>query len=120
MYIPDFSFLAQFGGELCEEQTRKIRKPNQKTTSFRLLRGEMELKSLDPKKGKYTALTKCTSEWSAKKNVPRILAKLSGVVGSLFETNQKKFELHRLRGEELEVPKGHLLLKKMCFFVFFN
>ena len=26
MYIPNFSFLAQFGGELYEEQTQKMRK----------------------------------------------------------------------------------------------
>ena len=26
MYIPNLKFLAQFGGELCEEQTQKIRK----------------------------------------------------------------------------------------------
>ena len=30
MYRSNFSFLAQFGVELCEEQTQKIRKMSQK------------------------------------------------------------------------------------------
>ena len=45
MYVPNFSFLAQFGGELCEEQTQKVRKPCQKTTSLELWGDEMGLKS---------------------------------------------------------------------------
>ena len=40
----------QFGGELREEQTQKIRKPDQKTTSLGLCRGEIGLKSRDPQK----------------------------------------------------------------------
>ena len=50
MYTPDFKFLAQFGGELCEEEIQKIRKMRktyQKTTSLGLWGGEMELKSRD-------------------------------------------------------------------------
>ena len=31
-YIPNFNFLAQFGGELWEEETQSIRKRGQKTT----------------------------------------------------------------------------------------
>ena len=34
MYKLDFSFFAQFGGELCEEQAKKIRKKHQKPTSL--------------------------------------------------------------------------------------
>ena len=43
--------------------------------------------------------TTCTLGWSAKKkkNIPRILTKFGGVVGSLSETTQKKFELPRWR-----------------------
>ena len=44
-----FRFFAQFGGELCEEQTQKIRKNDQKPTYLKLLRDENRLKSLDPK-----------------------------------------------------------------------
>ena len=50
MYILNFSFLAQFGGVLCDEQTQKIRKNHQKPVSLRLLRHEMGLKSRDPRK----------------------------------------------------------------------
>ena len=37
MRIPNFKFLAQFGGELCEEQIqkiRKMRKPRLKSRNF--------------------------------------------------------------------------------------
>ena len=44
MYIPNFSFLAQFGGQLCEEQTQEIRKPDQKTTPLWQSREEMRFK----------------------------------------------------------------------------
>ena len=50
MYIPNFSFLAQFGDELCKEQTQKRRENDQKPTSFWLLWGEMGLKSREPQK----------------------------------------------------------------------
>ena len=50
MYIPDFKFLVQLGGELCEEQIQKMRKNNQNTISLRLQGGEMGLKSRDPQK----------------------------------------------------------------------
>ena len=50
MHIPNFSFLAQFGGQLCEEQTQKIRRPGQTTTSEGLSGGDMGLKSRDPQK----------------------------------------------------------------------
>ena len=36
MYIPNFNFLAQFGVVLCEEQTQKMRKNDQKTTGLQL------------------------------------------------------------------------------------
>ena len=36
MYMPNFNFLAQFGGQLCEEQTQKIRKTDQKITHWGL------------------------------------------------------------------------------------
>ena len=47
----NFKFLAQLGGELCEEQTREMnemKNTNQKNTSFGLRGVEMRLKSLDP------------------------------------------------------------------------
>ena len=50
MYIPNFSVLAQFGGELCGEQTQNIRKPDQKTTALWQSRDEIRLKSRDPQK----------------------------------------------------------------------
>ena len=46
----NYSLLAQFGGELCEEQTQKIRKYDQKTTSLVMRGVEMGQKSLDPQK----------------------------------------------------------------------
>ena len=49
MYIPNFTFLAQFGGGLCEEQTQKLRKNDRKITFWGLLRDEMGLKSRDPR-----------------------------------------------------------------------
>ena len=52
-----------------------------------------------------------------KKNMPRILTKFGGVVGSLLETIQKKFELHRQRGRRagrsLRTPSSE---KKTSFF----
>ena len=59
MYLPSFKFLAQFGRELCEEQTqkiRKIRKPNKKPLLSSLVGGGggggggMGLKSRDQPK----------------------------------------------------------------------
>ena len=53
MYIPNFGFLAQFGGEFCEEQTCEMiemRNPNQKATSLGLEGVEMGLNSRDPQK----------------------------------------------------------------------
>ena len=53
MHIPNFSLLAQFGGELCEEQTqkmRKLRKPDQKTIFLRLWGNAMDLKTHNPQK----------------------------------------------------------------------
>ena len=50
LYIPNFSDIAQFGEELCEERAkkmRKTRKPDQQTTSFGRCGGEMRLKSRD-------------------------------------------------------------------------
>ena len=50
MYLPNFSFLAQFGGVLCAKQTqkmKKIRKTEQKTAFLKLGGGEMWLKSRD-------------------------------------------------------------------------
>ena len=44
------SILGQFGGELCEEKTQKVRKSDQKPTSLRSLRGNMGLKNWDPQK----------------------------------------------------------------------
>ena len=41
--------------------------------------------------------TPCILGWSAKKNIPRILTKFDGVVGSLSETTQKKLEFPRWR-----------------------
>ena len=45
-----FSFVAEFLGELCEEQTQKIRKPGQKTIPLGLKWGEIGSKSRDPQK----------------------------------------------------------------------
>ena len=50
MYLPNFSFLAQFEEELCEEQNQKIKELDQNPTSLRLLKGEMGLKSRYPQK----------------------------------------------------------------------
>ena len=53
MCIPNFKFIAQFGGELCEKQAQKMKemkKFDQKTTSLQLWRGEMGLKIWDPQK----------------------------------------------------------------------
>ena len=50
MYISNFKFLAQFGGELCEEQIlkmRKLKKTDQKTTSLGLWGSEIGLQSRD-------------------------------------------------------------------------
>ena len=46
----NFNFLAQFGGELCEEKTQKIRKTKQKTIFLRLWGGVMRLKSRNSQK----------------------------------------------------------------------
>ena len=46
----NFGFLAELGGELSEEQTKKIRKSRQKTTSLGLRGVEMGLKSRDHQK----------------------------------------------------------------------
>ena len=51
MYIPNFNFLALFGRQIGEEQTqkmKKMRKPDRKTTSLGLRKGEMGLKSQNP------------------------------------------------------------------------
>ena len=50
MYIINFSYKLQFGGELCEEQTQKIQKNDQKTTPLQQLRDEMGLKLETPKR----------------------------------------------------------------------
>ena len=50
MHIPNFSFFAKFGGRLCEEQTQKIRKNDQKITPLWQSRDEMKLKSRDLQK----------------------------------------------------------------------
>ena len=53
MYISNFKLLALFGRELCEKQTqkmRKVKKTDQKTTSFKLRAGEMGKKSRGPQK----------------------------------------------------------------------
>ena len=58
-----------------------------------------------------------------KKNIPRILTKFGGVVGSLSENTRKNLSSLGGAGRKLEVPIGHLLLKnkkKTCFFVFFS
>ena len=56
-----------------------------------------------------------------KKNISRILTKFSGVVGSLSETAQKKFELLRWRRKRrVGGSQGHFLLKKSVFFLFFS
>ena len=44
MHILNFNFLTLFGGELCDEQTQKMRKMR------KLVRGETGLKSRDPQK----------------------------------------------------------------------
>ena len=56
-----------------------------------------------------------------KKNIAQILIKFGGVVESLSKALLKK-NLSSLGrgGRELEVPKGHLLLKKTFFFLFFS
>ena len=69
-----FSFLAQFGEDLCEEDTqkvRKMRKTDQTTTSLRLCGAEMRLKSrrdpqqahLGPLLNIYTELQLPSSIW---------------------------------------------------------
>ena len=58
-----------------------------------------------------------------KKNIPRILTKFGGVVGSLSETTRKNLSSLGGAGRKLEVPIGHLLLKnkkKNVFFCFFQ
>ena len=50
MYIPNFSSFAQFGGQLWEEQSQKMIKPDQKTTALRQSRNEIGLKSRDSQK----------------------------------------------------------------------
>ena len=45
MYILNFSFLAQFGEQLCVKQTPKKRKNDEKATLLGLLRDEMGLKT---------------------------------------------------------------------------
>ena len=53
MYVTNFNFLSQIGGELCEEQTQEMvemKKADQKTISLGLREVEMGLKSLDPQK----------------------------------------------------------------------
>ena len=48
MYITNFSFLTQFGGELCEDQIQEMiemKKPDLETTSLRLGGVEEGLKS---------------------------------------------------------------------------
>ena len=53
MYIIHFKFLAQFVGELCEEQTQEMiemKKTRPKTTSLGLRGVEMKSKSRDPQK----------------------------------------------------------------------
>ena len=59
MYIPNFSFLAQFGGELREEQTQKeIKRP--KNYFFGTVTGWNRVEKLRlPKRG-IRASTKCT------------------------------------------------------------
>ena len=49
MYKPIFRFYVQFEGQLCEEQTQKMRKPDKKTTPLWQSKDEMVLKSRDPK-----------------------------------------------------------------------
>ena len=60
MHIPNFNFLDQFGEELCEEQTQKIRKSDQKTTYLGLLRSAMELRNRDLPKDTPKTPAKCT------------------------------------------------------------
>ena len=53
MYIPNFSFLAQFGGELCEEKTQKtqkMKKPDPKPLLWGFEGSKIVLKSQNPKK----------------------------------------------------------------------
>ena len=58
--------------------------------------------------------------WSAKKNIPRILTKFGGVVGSLSETTQKKFELPRWRGRRAGGSQRAPSFEKNVFFCFFQ
>ena len=54
MYILNLSFLTQFGRELCEEKSQKVRKNNQKPVF--VLRDEMGLKSRDLQKAHLKSL----------------------------------------------------------------
>ena len=52
MYIPNLNFPAQFGGELSEKQTKKIRKTNQEITPLGdALRGFNKAEESKPPKG---------------------------------------------------------------------
>ena len=60
MHIPNFSFLTQFRGELCEEQTQKIRKKRPKTHFFGAVKGCNGVEKLKPPKDTSRASTKFT------------------------------------------------------------
>ena len=60
MYIPDFRFMAQFEGELCEEQTQKIRKNSPKTHVLGTMKGWNEAEKLTLTKGTSRDPTKYT------------------------------------------------------------
>ena len=61
-----------------------------------------------------------TLGWSVKKNIPRILTTFGGVVGSLSQTTQKKFQLPRWRARRAEgSQRARSFEKKNVFFFFF-
>ena len=59
MYVSNFKFFAQFGGEVCEEQIQNMRKTDQKITYLSLLIEEgMGLKNQDHQKLNVRVTTK--------------------------------------------------------------
>ena len=65
MYIPNFSSLAQFEGELCEEQTKKMKKKNGQKTSF------LGQKNRDPQKAHLGPLVKVHTQFKLLSSIRR-------------------------------------------------